>query len=114
MGIEIAEGGVYTNYNATFAREIVQIDGKYVFYSDYLLTTGEPLSTRGRCIRPVFRRWAVRPCTPEEMSRLKRDAEPREDRHLIEMLGSVVEDALGSIPDADLLAEVRRRGLISE
>ncbi|MHC5537441.1 hypothetical protein ACYOEI_04320 [Singulisphaera rosea] len=114
MGVEIEVGGIYTNKNSLFAREILEITDDDVIYRDFVLDDGEPLSSCRKCSRATFRTWAARPCTLEESNRLGKEKKSREDREFTRMVGDLVEVVLSGVSDAELLAEARRRHLIPE
>lgn len=112
MAIKIEVGGVYTNSSGAFAREILEIDDQKVAYRDFVLSSGEPLSTRRQCSRATLRNWATRKCTLGETGRLQRRAVAQEDVMLLNMAGKSSDMGLKSVSDSDLLAEARRRGLV--
>lgn len=113
MGSKIETGCAYTGGTGTFAREIIEILGTEITYRNFLLSDGEPLNSRRKCARATFRKWADRTCTPEEMARFQRNVEPLYDRALSNLLNELdLPRKFLEVPsDADLLAEVRRRGL---
>jgi hypothetical protein len=82
----LAIGGVYAGGAGGLAREILDIEDGRVFYRDYTLTDGQPLTARGNCARATFRNWMTRACTPEEIARLRREETPTFDRILFESL----------------------------
>ena len=102
----IKPGGVYTNHSGVFAREVLEIQGERVEYRDFLISDGQPMMSWRSCSQSTFRRFAVRECTSEEISRLKRDGVPQAG--LTNLLTKL---AIEATSDSDLLKEVRRRGL---
>jgi hypothetical protein len=106
MHQRITLGGVYTNHSEVFAREVLEIEGGRVAYRDFAISDGEPMSSWRQCSQSTFRSFAVRECTPEEISRLRRNEVSRAE------LGSrMITLDIKDISDSDLLNEVRRRGL---
>lgn len=105
--LPIEVGGIYTNAGEVFAREVLLIVAGSVEYRDFVLQDGSPLSPCSRCSLSHFQRWSVRPVTPEEASRLRRD---ESDRSLKEYIRNLIPVALAAASDEALRAEIRRRG----
>jgi hypothetical protein len=88
MNLEV--NGVYTSRSGCFAREIIAIDKGQISYRDFLLRDGQPLSSLRICSRSTFRHWASGTCTAAEIARFRRDAPPRGDERLFDMLSDVL------------------------
>lgn len=97
--VEIEDGGVYTNKSECFAREVLEIKVGEITYCDFLISTGEPMSTSRRCSRSTFRQFAVRRSTTEETSRFQRDLPAREDESRFNLIDKLTEQARESLGD---------------
>jgi len=105
--LPIEVGDIYTNAGEVFAREVLGIVAGSVEYRDFVLQDGTPISPCSRCSLYHFQRWSVRPVTPEEASRLRRD---ESDRTLKEYVRNLIPMVLATASDEALRAEIRRRG----
>lgn len=110
--IEIRVGGVYTNRLERFAREVTAMKGRKVTCRDFDLSTGRSLTSSAECDIKSFRDWATRPCTTREVARLSRDVLEESPALFGELVDHLVKVTLETIPDDQLLGEVRRRGLL--
>jgi hypothetical protein len=100
VGLFLIKGG--------YVREIVRDYGERVQYRTYVLATGKPEPVLEACRKRHLIHWAERLCTLEELRRLKvedaRALEQNSDSFHLRVL-------LNTIPDTELVQEVRRRGL---
>lgn len=106
---DIERDGFYVSKTGLFVREIVDEVGEYIYWRDYFLNDGEPISTAAHCCsRRALARWAERATTPEEVARMQVGeavaAEMARKTTLIEVV-------LMTASDAQILEDVRGRGL---
>lgn len=113
---DVRSGQWYTK-DGLFARQVLSV-GDLVFYRDFAMSTGEPISTSSSCRLTSFATWCRRTLTPEEIVRMRTDDADRrvtDDheafRQMFKMaMGASVDQHLHAASDAALLAEIRRRG----
>lgn len=106
---DIREGGFYVNETKGYVREAARItnDG-IVRWRAYFFPSGES-AWSAACSLGYFMRWAEREASAEEIGRMRRsEAEFAE----IEAEADLTFRFLKALPDALLLEEVRRRGLV--
>lgn len=65
----IESGHFYTNDQASYARQIVDIQDRTVIYHDQDLGDGKLIMFRMKCSITTFASWAARGCSPEEQAR---------------------------------------------
>jgi hypothetical protein len=109
---DIKVGGFYVSDKKGFVREVVEVtESGDVLWRDFLLSSGEPIGGPNMCSKYTLSQWANREATSEEIARFQRKkADLKENVRTAE----IAEMVLANVPDEQLLAEVRRRGLNSD
>jgi hypothetical protein len=74
---DIRNGGWYTK-DGLFARQVLSI-GERVHYRDFVLETGEPVSTSSLSELSSFATWCRRTLTEYEIARMRTDEADRRD-----------------------------------
>jgi hypothetical protein len=90
--MKLTVGCAYAGHSSYAAREIIAIENGRVYYRDFLLEDGQPMSSGQSCVRSVFHRWAVRPCTDSEVARFHRDDVSQEDQ-----MGKALMEAIAAV-----------------
>jgi len=106
----ITIGSCYVSERKNLLREVVgetRIGG--IHWRSYYLGSGTPTGDSAACSQTQMLKWADREATPEEVAKLDRTITAREQ----DFLSNVLSTALACASDEQLLAEVRRRGLLT-
>ncbi len=104
----LKHGGIYVNIQKELVREVYDIKGDTHYWISYHLRDGRPTGDSMGCGSSVLRQWADREATQEEVERLKRGVTYQRNSDA----DAQIAKALTAATDEQLLAEVRRRGLV--
>ncbi len=103
----LKKGGFYVNLQRELVREVYDIRGDTHYWITYQLRDGTPTGDSLGAPSSLFRQWADREATHEEVARLKGGVAHRK----ADDTNDPIVKALRAATDEQLLDEVRRRNL---